>query len=840
MTKSFFRLIANLTVAGMSLLIFGGLAVVMVYYHFSQDLPDYSQLEKYDPPIVTRLYASDGRLMAEYATEKRVYVPLTAIPRQVREAFIAAEDKNFYEHTGVDFFGIVRALRDNLSNYAHKRSLSGGSTITQQVVKNFLLTNEQSITRKIKEAILAFRLSQVYSKDRILELYLNEIYLGQGSYGVAAAALNYFNKPLDELSVEEAAYLAALPKAPANYDPIRHYDRAKERRDWVVARMMEDNYISEEQALAAQKAPIMLRRRDVTEIARADFFAEEVRRTLATMYGSSVLYEGGLWVKTTLDPKLQNFADDALRFALMEYDRRKGWRGPVARIDVRGDWKAALERISPDQAQIVDGQKLAMVSRLSKDAARIGFSDGAIGTIPLSELKWARRVIPGRGLAPEVQKPADVLAEGDVVIVRRLPGDKGEKDQFTLQQVPLVNGAMVAMDPHTGRVLAMAGGYSYGKTEFNRATQAKRQPGSSFKPFVYLTGLENGFQPTSIIMDAPVALSQGAGLPNWTPKNYGGDYLGPATMRTGLEKSRNAMTVRMATALGVDRVIAVAKRFGIYDDVPRNFSIVLGAAETTLLRLVTAYCMIDNGGLRVSPALIERIDDRNGHTIFRRDTRECKGCNLANADSTLDAAMPPVLADNRERVADERVAYQMVSMLQGVVDRGTATRARAVGKPLAGKTGTTNDSRDVWFVGFSPDLVAGIYVGYDTPKSLGPKETGGSVAVPGFVNFMTNALKDIPARPFPVPPGIHLARVDPHSGFPASEGGILEAFRDGDDLYLPPGAYGDLPRIGENGDASGDVVIPAEGEGEGAAPLFPERTAPPAPSAPVVGTGGLY
>ena len=674
---------------GFTILIIGGSAGFLVFNHYSKDLPDYSQLAKYDPPTITRLYAADGRLLAEYATEKRVFVPLSAIPKRVIHAFISAEDKNFYEHEGIDFTGIVRAVRDNVINYGHGKSLVGGSTITQQVVKNFLLTNEKSIERKIKEAILATRISHVYSKDKILELYLNEIYLGLSSYGVAAAAQNYFNKSLDELTIEEAALLAAQPKGPALYDPRKSYNAAKDRRDWIIDHMVEGGYLTAEEAAGAKKVPIVLRKRDASDIARADFFAEEVRRQLGDMYGADVLYEGGLVVKTTLDPQLQKYAEAGLRKALIDYDRRRGYRGPMGHLPTIGakadDWKEQLIKLGKEHSyHIFDGQRLALVTAIDDKKATLNFEDDTQGFLPYAVLKWTRRVIADGQLGPEVKKPADILKVGDVVMVGPLSDDEkkvveaaDQKKTWDLEQIPEVNGAMVVLDPHTGRVLAMSGGYSYGGTEFNRATQAKRQPGSSFKPFVYLSGLENGFTPSTIIMDAPVELSQGAGLPNWKPQNYHDDYLGPTTMRVGLEKSRNTMTVRMAQVIGIDKIIGMGKRCGIYDELPRNFSIVLGAAETTLMRLSNAYGIIDNGGKKITPSLIERIDDRHGVTIFRRDARQCKGCQL-EAEPVDDKTLPPIPADEREQLIDPRVAYQMTSMLQGVTIRGTAARANVV------------------------------------------------------------------------------------------------------------------------------------------------------------------
>ena len=837
-----------------------------MFTHFGKDLPDYSQLSKYDPPNITRLYAADGRLLAEYAMEKRVFVPLKAIPRRIIQAFLSAEDKNFYRHEGIDLTGIARAVRDNVINYGHGKSLVGGSTITQQVVKNFLLSNEKSIERKVKEAILAIRISRVYSKDKILELYLNEIYLGQGSYGVAAAAQNYFNKPMDELSIEEVALLAAQPKAPALYNPRKNYEAALERRNWVIERMREDGYVTAEDAAAAKNNAILLRNRDAAEIAKADFFAEEVRRRLSEMYGSNVLYEGGLVVKTSVDPVLQRMADNALRKALVEYDRRRGFRRPIYHLPAMGlkpyDWKEQLTRLSREYAYaMTEGQRMALVTMLDDKKASVAFDDDTQGVIPFSLLKWTRRVVADGQLGPEIRKPGDVLKVGDVVLVGPLSdeekkniGAAEQKKAWDLQQIPEVNGALVALDPHTGRVLAMAGGYAYGGTEFNRATQAKRQPGSAFKPFVYLAGLENGFTPSTIILDAPVEMSQGEGLPLWRPQNYKDEYLGPATMRMGLEKSRNTMTVRLAQIIGLDKVREIGKRFGIYDDVPNNFSIVLGTAETTLLRLANAYGMIVNGGRRITPSLIERIDDRHGKTIYRRDSRECTQCLLSSVEEADASIVPPIPEDAREYVLDPRVAYEMVSMLQGVTIRGTGASAKEIGKIVGGKTGTTNDSMDTWFVGFTPDLVAGVYVGYDKPRTLGKKETGASVALPAFIDFMKNALADKPNTPFRVPKGIQLVKVDYETGqSPQAEGGsgkiIEEAFINGGAIYVPGVSKPEDVKRFTQPDNSGTVTNENVGGSMRMITVSPETITPesqaPAPrndstKSPTIGTGGLY
>jgi penicillin-binding protein 1A len=826
-----------------ALAMLGGIAGFLLFNHYSKDLPDYHQLASYDPPTVTRLYAADGRVLAEYAAEKRLFVPLSAIPKRVQQAFISAEDKNFYEHKGVDFTGIARAIRDNVVNYGQGKSLVGGSTITQQVVKNFLLTNEKSIERKIKEAILALRITRVYGKDKILELYLNEIYLGMGSYGVAAAAQNYFNKSLDDLTVEEMALLAAEPKAPGSYDPRKNYETTKQRRDWVIDRMQEAGYIAPDEAVTAKLQPITLRNRDATEVAHAEFFAEEVRRWLAQMYGANALYEGGLVVKTTVDPVLQAAADTALRKALIEYDRRHGYRGPMGHVDKSENGKEQLKKLAKEHSyHMLDGQKLAWVTDVSLQKAQITFDDDTHGTILFAAMKWTRRADEEGTLGPEIKKPADILKVGDVVLV----GGE-QKSNWELQQIPEINGALMALDPHTGRVLALSGGYAYGSSEFDRATQARRQPGSAFKPFVYLAGIESGLQPNTIILDGPLEVEQGPGLPLWQPQNYEGEFLGPATMRVGLEKSRNTMTVRMAQAFGLDKVIEMGKRFGIYDNPPQLLSLVLGSSETTLVRLVNAYGMLANGGKRITPAIIERIDDRHGKTIYRRDGRECLKCELDSTGDVDASAPPPLPPDTREQIADPRAVYQIVSMLEGVTTRGTGARAHEIGKIVAGKTGTTNDSMDTWFVGFTPDLVAGVYIGYDKPRSLGHKETGASVALPAFIGFMKDALKDVPNKPFAIPAGIQLARIDLKTGipagspeFPAGATVIDEAFVTGGPLFIPGVTQSYVPpEISHAPEAPNVLEAPPEEPTPFAIPESPPLVIPNV-EPPVTGTGGLY
>jgi penicillin-binding protein 1A len=779
---------ALLTTLGMLLIlaVIGAGGALFVFYKFGQALPDYRQLADYEPPVMTRVHAGDGRLLAEYAVEKRVFVPIGAMPKRVIRAFLAAEDKNFYNHAGVDFTGVARAVLINLKNLGSSRRLVGASTITQQVAKNFLLTNEVSWRRKIKEAILAFRIERAFPKDRILELYLNEIYLGYGSYGVAAAALNYFNKSLDELSVAELAYLAALPKAPNNYHPIRKPEAARGRRDWVVGRLLEEGFITADEAARARATPLLIAKRAETEFVTADYFAEEVRRDLEDRYGERQLYKGGLSVRTTIDPKLQAMADAALRAGLRAYDRRHGYRGPFAhigddvRLDTSPDWQRALGRIERPKGLLE--WSLAVVLGTDAEHAFIGVDDGKKGRIPLSRLTWAREALEKQLRGDKVKKPADVLQRGDVIAVSKAEPRKDDEtvpeDYYGLRQIPEINGALVALDPHTGRVLAMSGGYAPDMSQFNRAVQAYRQPGSAFKPFVYLAALDSGYTPSTLILDAPFVIDQGPGLPKWRPANYTKKFYGPSTMRLGIEKSRNLMTVRLAQTIGMDRVATYAERFGIVDDLPETLAMALGAGETSLMRLTTAYAMLVNGGKRITPTLIDRIQDRNGRTVYRHDQRQCVQCRA----EFWTRQPPPAQPDTRDQITTPGSAFQVVSMLEGVVQRGTGRRIAAVGKPLAGKTGTTNEERDTWFMGFAPDLAVGVFAGFDTPTPLGRRETGSSVAAPIFRDFMAAALKDKPAIPFRTPPGIRLVRVDSRTGQLATASTrnvILEAFKPG-------------------------------------------------------------
>ena len=822
-------------------LISAGIAgtVVILLSRASHDLPEYTQLAAYEPPVVTRFQAGDGRLLAEYATERRVWVPVSAMPRRIVDAFVSAEDQNFWSHPGIDIQGIARAMVANISRLSQGRRPEGASTITQQVARNFLLSDNLSMMRKLREMILALRIERSLSKERIIELYLNEIFLGMRSYGVAAAALNYFNKSLDDLTVAEAAFLAALPKAPSNYNPSRRMEAAVGRRNWVITRMLEDRRISASEAEAARAEPITVRRRDPTEVsANAEYFAEEVRRQIVTTYGEQALYRGGLSVRTTMDPKLQVAATQALREGLMTYDRRHGYRGPVTRIDSTAPgWEGQLKAVTPPPGS--EGWELALVRELSPQWADISLANGGGGRIALAELRWARRVFDHERQGPIVNRPHDTLQPGDVVLVEPLvqaaPATKEhnkEPTAYALRQVPEIQGGLVAMDPHTGRVLAMVGGFSPQISSFNRATQAWRQPGSSFKPFVYMAALEKGFTPSTLVLDAAFIYDPGYGQPLWKPENYTQRFYGPSPLRVGIEQSRNLMTVRLANEIGMQSVKAVAENFGVVDTLPLFLPNSLGATETTVMRMVTAYSMIVNGGRKINPTMIDRIQDRQGDTIFRHDTRACPGCS----DSTWkEQAEPPDIRDTREQIADPRILYQMVVMLEGAVRRGTGEPSvgRHFKRPIAGKTGTSNDYKDNWFVGFSPDLAVGLYVGFDHPRSLGRNETGGSVAAPIFRDVMLTALKDAPITPFRVPPGIVLVRVDPQTGLPATpnqKGAIRDAF---------------LPGTEPNSEAN---IL--DGSADSATWLHAERNIPATsgPNAqgnhaqvpPILGTGGLY
>lgn len=758
-----------------------GVAIYLA--NVAKDLPDYAVLNSYAPPVTTRVHAGNGALMAEYAKEKRLFLPIQAIPDRVKAAFLSAEDKNFYNHPGVDLTGLGRAILVNLQNFGSGRRPVGASTITQQVAKNFLLSSDQTIDRKIKEAILSFRIEQAYSKDKILELYLNEIFFGLNSYGIAGAALTYFNKSVTELTVAEAAYLASLPKGPANYHPFRHPEAALERRNWVIDRMVENGYVSQSDGEEAKKQPLGVTARTTgPSLFASDYFAEAVRRQLIDQYGEKVLYEGGLSVRTSLDPQMQLAARKALQDGLVTYDERRGFHGPIKQIDASGDWGAALADI-PALSDVPEW-RLAVVLAVSDAAVDIGLqpakdgsgkvaADRQRGTIDAKNMQWAFR--SADGARKSTKSPVGAVAPGDVVYVEKLGDDASTS--YRLRQPPKVQGGLVAMDPKTGRVLAMVGGFSYSQSEFNRATQAMRQPGSSFKPFVYAAAMDNGYTPASVIMDAPIEIVSGGQV--WKPENYGGEVGGPSTLRSGIEHSRNLMTVRLANDLGMNIVAEYAERFGIYDHMLPVLSMSLGAGDTTVLRMVSAYSVIANGGKQIKPTLIDRIQDRYGKTIFKHEERLCEGCNAGDWQNQEE----PNIVDNRETVLDPMTAYQITSMMQGVIQRGTAAgKVDLGGRDVAGKTGTTNDEKDAWFVGFTPDLVAGLYMGFDTPAPLGRGGTGGVLSAPIFNEFMQAAVKDMPESKFVIPPGMNLISINRKTGMAAVDGDpntIIEAFKPG-------------------------------------------------------------
>jgi penicillin-binding protein 1A len=807
---------------GLATMVLLGLVGAAVFiFVLTRDLPSHDTLANYQPPVTTRVYAGNGTLIGEYARERRLFVPIESIPPLVKAAFLSAEDKNFYNHPGIDIFGIARAVLSNMQNSGRP---VGASTITQQVARNFLLTSEVSYTRKAREAILAMRIDSTFTKDKVLELYLNQIFLGDNSYGVTAAAMNYFGKSLDELTIAQIGYLAALPKGPSNYHPVRHKQAAIFRRNWVVDEMVENGYITRDQAAAAKVEDLVTYQRPFGAVAAdVDYFVEEVRRLLYNQYGQTALYDGGLQVRTTLDTRLQDIAVRSLRKGLLAYDRRHGWRGPVAKVDMTGDWMTALKAV-PNKSGIASWQLAAVTSVTNPAAAEVTFIDGSKGRVPLAELAWARQKVR-TWLGPEIGKVGDAVKLGDVVYVEAA-GEPGKTtDVYGLRQIPAVNGALVAVDPFTGHVLALSGGFSYGSSEFDRAMQATRQPGSTFKPFVYATALDNGYTPVSRVLDSPFSAPQGPGLPWWTPGNYDeGSYLGSTTLRVGLEMSRNVMTARLAYEIGMEKIAETSERMGVYEKLPRFLSMSLGAGETTLLKITTGYAQFVNGGRKLEPTLMTRVQDRHGKTIYRFDPRECSDCNAPEWRGQEE----PLLAENRPEVLDPRTAYQIVAMLEGVVQRGTATSVSAVGKPLAGKTGTSSDFRDVWFIGFSPDLAVGVFLGYDNPQSLGSGETGGRNAAPIFRDFMLEALADKPATPFRIPEGVMLVSINPRTGqvVPSgTPGSILEPFKPGTE----PGSY-----VASSFDDDGESYQPTTR-------TTPEETPSDTVNVDIgSGTGGLY
>ena len=752
----------------------GFLALIIFMIVAMQGLPSLAELQDYEPPVTSRVHAGDGALVAEFAREQRVFVPIEQIPDHVKNAFISVEDARFFEHSGLDYAGIARAMVSNVGNVLSGRRLEGASTITQQVAGNMLTGRAAecsggigglfcAVYTKFREGLMAQRIERALDKDRILELYLNQIYLGNRAYGVAAASLNYFDKPLSELTIAEAAYLAILPKGPANYHPVRHHERALERRNYAIGRMLERGYITEEQASAAREMPLeTVDRLSGDQFVAAAHFVEEVRRQVQEQYGEDALYDGGLSIRSTIDTRLQLAAARALRSSLEAYDRRHAWRGPLGSGDAEGDVQAQLREAAA--VPQLTGWVRAMVTG-TNGGITLTDENGETGRLGNDDAQWA-----AQGARRD---EARALTRGAIVYARR--NDNG---RYSLHQIPEIQGAIVAMDPHTGRVLAMVGGYLLSEADargLNRATQAMRQPGSSFKPIVYAAALDYGLTPATLVDDGPLAIAAGDGS-NWSPENYSRQYYGPTTLRRGLELSRNAMTARVAYEMGPERVLEYGQRLGIYgEDTIPVFSLALGAGETTLMRMTTAYGMLVNGGRRINPIVIDRIQDRNGQSIFRRDQRDCAECN-----QEWRGQRPPRLPDVREQVIDPVTAYQIVAMTEGVVQRGTATTVASVGAPLGGKTGTTNDYKDAWFIGYSPDLVVGVWAGFDQPRDMGEGETGGRIAAPVFRDFMREALRGVPPTPFRIPSGVRLVRIDYETGLlpsPTTERTLLEAFR---------------------------------------------------------------
>ena len=817
-----------------------------VLWFYARDLPSHESLAQYTPPTISRIYSSEGRIIDEFAHERRLYTPIEDVPAIVKQAFVAAEDQNFYTHKGYDAKGMAAALVEAIATRGQR--VRGASTITQQVMKNFLLGGERTGERKIKEIILATRIEGTLSKDKILELYLNEIFLGQNSYGVAAAAQTYFNKPLHELKLEEAAVLASLPTQPSNFHPVRNRDRLLERRAYVLRRMFEDGYITKAQMDEAIAAPLRTVQGGEYASFRSampprDYFTDEIRRQLSTTFGEAEFFGGGLTIRATIDPEMQEVAAAALRDGLESYDRNLGiWRGTRATLDAElltdeRKWREALAKL--ELPRDVAGWYPAVVLETGGNTARIGIEgvDGTDHEIPAADVTWARKRLPNGRLGNKAKVPSDLLDVGDVVLVKQLMKD-GQFQRWSLRQVPEIQGAFMAMDVNTGRVISMQGGFSYQDTVFNRATQAQRQPGSSFKPFVYAAALDNGFNPATIVVDAPIEINTPQGL--WKPKNASNKFYGPTTLRTGLEQSRNLMTVRVAEEIGMETVAAYAERFGVYNRMGPFLANALGAEETTLFRMVAAYAMFANGGERVEPTLVDRVQDRWGRTVYRHDQRLCEDCRTAS----LNPGVPPRITAQRERVMDPITAYQVTSMMEGVIQRGTG-RGISVGAPVAGKTGTTNDAKDVWFVGYTSNIVAGCYIGYDQPRSLG-NASGGGMCGPVFTRFMREAVKKYGGTKFKVPPGGYWVKVDRFTGarLPDSATGenvIAEYFREGqEDTYgfgsLVDGGFAmgsNLPLFayGESDGSEASTVTTASGQ---------TRVIPKKADFGTVTSGGLY
>ena len=751
-----YRIIKNIFILILSLGLLSAFSILAILWAFSNNLPDYKFLKNYKPSVSSKVYSGDGELVNDFSTEKRIFVPYNAISEKVINSFLSAEDKNFYSHPGVDAKGMVRAVINNISNVASSRRLEGASTITQQVAKNFLLTNEVSLNRKIKEAILAFRIERVLSKERILELYLNQIYLGGGAYGVASASLEYFDKSISELSYYEAALLAALPKAPSRYNPYKDIVLAKFRRDLVLKNLHDNNYINKIQYKEFVNKKIILKKRKKTFTEDTSYYVEDIRKNVVNQLGFDRVYKQGLNISTPINLGLQKIAIKSLREGLISYDKRKGWRGPLLRGKKITNWKNKLDKFELEKSI---NWNLAIIKKIDKFSVEIETENGLNGIIKYENISWIKKEFN------------EILKVGDVIYAENLNGNK-----FALRQLPLANGGIVVMDPFTGRILALSGGFSFKKSEFNRATQALRQPGSAFKPFIYALALENGYTPSTLILDAPLVLEQGYDLKMWKPENYGKKFYGPSTLRMGLEKSRNLMTVRIAQDLGLKKIVNFSIQLGIYEDPSELLSISLGSAETTLLKLTSAYSSFVNGGKLVKPIMIDRIQDSEGNTIFNNEKRKCVNCDQI---SFLSKNYPEI-KDEFIQIFSPQTAYQMTSILEGTVQNGTGKNLKDLNLDLAGKTGTTNGNTDTWFIGFTSKLAIGVYVGSDNPISLGRYETGAKTALPIFKSFVKNAVKKEDARPFKVADGILMRVIDPVTGEKAlteSKSTIIEAFK---------------------------------------------------------------
>ena len=762
------NIIKNTFIVILSLLLLSLFTVLIVLWTFSNSIPDYRFLKNYKPPVSSKMYSGEGDLVADFSKEKRIFVPYEAIPKNVINSFLSAEDKNFFSHPGVDAKGLMRAVINNIDNVLNSKRLEGASTITQQVAKNFLLTNEVSINRKIEEAILAFRIERALSKERILELYLNQIYLGSGAYGVAAASLEYFDKSIKELNYNEAALLAALPKAPSKYNPYRNKDLAKFRRNLVLNNLFDNNIITEKKYLEFKDKPIYLKKVKKVFLEDSQYYIEDVRKNIIDQLTYEKVYKQGYNINTPINLELQKIATQSLRNGLIAYDRRKGFRGPLKNIQYSKNWLDKIEKIFRLEKSI--GWEVAIVKKVNQFNAIIETEKKLNGTIEYKDISWTKKDFK------------DLLKKGDIIYVKKI-----NKNFFSLEQLPKINGGAVVMDPFTGRVLALSGGFSFKNSEFNRATQALRQPGSAFKPFVYALALENDYTPSSLVLDAPLVLDQGVDLKKWKPENYGKKFYGLSTLRVGLEKSRNLMTVRIAQNLGVDKLTNFSRKMGIYIEPEELLSISLGSAETTLLNLTSAYSSFVNGGKLIKPILIDRIQDGEGNTIINNENRKCINCDKISFTSKEF----PKIEDNYQQIFSPQTAYQITSILQGAVERGTGKKLKKLGLNLAGKTGTTNDNTDAWFIGFTSNLVIGVYVGMDNPKPLGKFETGSKAALPIFEQFIKRAIKKSEARPFKVPEDITLMVVDPITGNKAkfsSKNTIIESYKsknihDGKILY---------------------------------------------------------